>query len=395
MSSRSVVSAFAVLRCTDDRSPRNRRHSVQRWPQALHLVPLHDNTANTALDDRDEFSIEVKDHKGGNITAVAKSTKGFQFSIGIPPDAILLLNLVAILWGSQHAVIKMCVSDVDPSSLSFVRFFLGALLATPAWWYSSRTTVASAKGNAGSKASASDLSMTWRWGFEMGFWMFLGYAFQSIGLAYTTALRSGFLLYLNVKLVPFFAFVLLGRKISVPTWVSAMTALTGTSLLAYDGTSLGFNVGDVWSIAAAAASAMFILRLEVATAAVPNSAALNASCLWVVAIASAFWSASLGLLSMDSVYTTLSSHPLELFYLSAVTTALANWIQTKAQQNVSAERASVIYAMDPVWGALWANVLLGETLTGFGILGASLITAAAATNAFLDLGNSESSSLLK
>jgi drug/metabolite transporter (DMT)-like permease len=199
-------------------------------------------------------------------------------------------------------------------------------------------------------------------------------------------------LYLNVKLVPFFAFVLLGRKISVPTWISAFTALTGTGLLAYDGSSLGLNVGDAWSIAAAAASAMFILRLEAATAAVPNSAALNASCLWVVAVASAFWSASLGLLSIDSIYQTLSSHPLELLYLSAVTTALANWIQTKAQQNVSAERASVIYAMDPVWGACWANVLLGETLTGFGILGASLITAAAATNAFLDLGKSESSS---
>ena len=65
-------------------------------------------------------------------------------------------------------------------------------------------------------------------------------------------------MYLNVKLVPFFAFVLLGRKISVPTWVSAFTALTGTGLLAYDGGSLGLNVGDAWSIAAAAASAMFL-----------------------------------------------------------------------------------------------------------------------------------------
>ena len=94
---------------------------------------------------------------------------------------------------------------------------------------------------------------------------------------------------------------------------------------------------------------------------------------------------------MESVYATISSHPLELFYLSAVTTALANWIQAKAQQKVTAERASVIYAMDPVWGALWANLLLGETLSGLGIVGASLITIAAATNAFLDLGASSKS----
>jgi hypothetical protein len=153
------------------------------------MEPLHDNTANTALDDRNEFFVDLKDHNDRNISAVAKSRPGtgLNFNIGIPPDAILLLNLVAILWGSQHAVIKMCVSDVDPASLSLVRFFLGALLATPTWWYSSRTKVTSAKGNAASNAIESDLYMTWRWGSEMGFWMFLGYAFQSIGLAVSTA----------------------------------------------------------------------------------------------------------------------------------------------------------------------------------------------------------------
>jgi len=193
-------------------------------------------------------------------------------------------------------------------------------------------------------------------------------------------------LYLNVKLVPFFAFVLLGRKISLPTWVSAFTALLGTSLIAYDGTSLALNTGDLWSLAAAAASAMFILRLETASAAVSNAAALNASTLWVVTLASLLWSASLGLVTVDNLIDTLTAHPWELLYLSAVTTALANWIQAKAQRNVTAERASVIYAMDPVWGAIWSNLLLGETLTGFGVIGAGLITIAAATNAFLDLG---------
>jgi drug/metabolite transporter (DMT)-like permease len=41
-----------------------------------------------------------------------------------------------------------------------------------------------------------------------------GYALQAVGLQYTSASRSGFLLYLNVKLVPLFAFILLGRKVT-------------------------------------------------------------------------------------------------------------------------------------------------------------------------------------
>jgi drug/metabolite transporter (DMT)-like permease len=210
------------------------------------------------------------------------------------------------------------------------------------------------------------------------------------------------LLYLNVKFVPFFARILLGRQISIPTWVTAFVAVVGTALLAYDPShaSLDLNVGDAWSIAAAATSAMFILRLEAATKAVSNSAALNASCLWVVTGSSLLWTLGRGMLTTSSIVDTIPhvwenilytmrSHPIELVYLSAVTTALANYIQTRAQRNVSAERASVIYAMDPVYGAFFSFWLLEERLTSTGVMGAGLITLAAATSAFLDLGKSQ------
>lgn len=97
-------------------------------------------------------------------------------------------------------------------------------------------------------------------GAELGLYTTLGFAFQSIGLDTTTASRSAFLLYLNVKFVPFFALLFLGRSITASTWISALLALSGTALLSTDGSPL--NTGDVWCIAAAVASAMFILRLE-------------------------------------------------------------------------------------------------------------------------------------
>mmetsp|Transcript_14946 Transcript_14946/g.22819 ORF Transcript_14946/g.22819 Transcript_14946/m.22819 type:complete len:446 (-) Transcript_14946:73-1410(-) len=343
---------------------------------SLKAVESYDESETNSFFDQTELKRKYADKKELSI---------FE-SIGIPADSVLLLNLVAVIWGSQHAVIKTCVSDIDPSSFSLVRFFLGALIATPGIWSIGNDATKRKLTTAKRKSEYDTLKLTLRWGAEMGLWMFLGYAFQAIGLEYTTAQKSGFLLYLNVKFVPFFAFLLLRRSISLPTWVSAFSAVIGTALLAYDGNSLDLNVGDLWSIAAAAASAMFILRLESASGAVSNSAALNAACLWFVAGASLIWTAQRGQLNVESITDTVSAHPWELFYLSAVTTALANWIQTKAQKNVKAERASVIYAMDPVWGALWANFLLGESLSFYGILGAAIITLAAATNAFLDFG---------
>ena len=60
-----------------------------------------------------------------------------------------------------------------------------------------------------------------------------------------------------------------------------------------------------------------------------------------------------------------------------VTTALTNWLQALGQRSVPAERAAVIYAMDPVYAAGFAFLLLGETLGTAGIAGASIITGAA------------------
>lgn len=363
------------------------------------------------LDDVDEVAVDAQQSTLEAATNTDdKSDTGELKSLfsDIPLTAVALLNIVAIIWGTQHAVTKTVLEDCDPSSFSFARFGLAAGLVLP--YIPSLGPVfdklrmamgGEASGDErGSDSGDADL-IAWRWGLEMGLWMFLGYAFQAVGLLNTTAQRSGFLLYLNVKFVPFFAKILFGRDISIPTWSSAFIALAGTALLSFDGTSAALNVGDAWSIAAAAASAMFILRLESASAAVPDSSALNAACLSVVMVGSLVWtigetytsSAIPDMNFIDACRITLSNvaytvqkHPYALIYLGGVTTALANYIQTKAQKDISAERASIIYAMDPVYGAIFANVLLGESLTSYGMVGAGIITVAAATNAFLDLG---------
>ena len=348
-------------------------------------------------------------------------------------SSIAWLNVVPIIWGTQHAVIKMVVSDSSDTAAPFtlLRFGLAALLASPYLFpggglssslssssslfpnnnppnpttsennHNTTTTTAMERRRIHSKSL-----LPWRWGVEMGVWMFLGFAFQAVGLATTTAQRSGFLLYLNVKLVPFFAKLLYGRSISVGTWVSAFLAFSGTALLTLD-RSMGnglfhWNEGDLWTVAAAASSAMFILRLETASTKVPDSAQLNAICLLVVACLATIWTFMAAATGLDptnhessSSFTVVVSelgrlgmaHPIELLYLGGVATALANFIQAKGQKEVSAERASIIYSLDPVYGAFFSWALLGETLGGApAFVGAGLITVAAVTNAFLDFG---------
>jgi drug/metabolite transporter (DMT)-like permease len=343
--------------------------------------------------------------------------------IANPQFAVLLLNSVAILWGSQHAIIKTVVTDDDTTTSAAVftlcRFALAALVALPAgmsevlWWTKDTSEESSSSASSKELIDSESLTTLVRWGTEMGLWMFLGFAFQAIGLETTTAQKSGFLLYLNVKFVPFFAWLGYGRQISLSTWLSAATAVLGTTLMAGFFTTFGsesaivlsdaqrWNVGDVWSLLAAAASAMFILRLESASQALPQMpAALNAASLVMVTILATSWTflsesgnfEETGTnLDWITLSNTFSQHIWEFLYLGIVTTAVANWIQTSAQRFVSAERASLIYAMDPVYGAAFSYAWLGETLPGVaGWIGATLIATAAASNAWLEWDKTES-----
>lgn len=56
--------------------------------------------------------------------------------------------------------------------------------------------------------------------------------------------------------------------------------------------------------------------------------------------------------------------------------AFASYLQAAGQQSVPPHHAVVIYTLDPVYGALFAWILLGEQLHGLGWLGVGLVVLA-------------------
>ena len=264
----------------------------------------------------------------------------------------LLLNLVTVLWGSQHAIIKLALedggSDTSPAELNLFRFLLAAGVFVPAALVSSLGRGGgAARGEMGAPGEDNGAGRggigdsVYAAGAELGFYTFLGYAMQSIGLQYTSASRSAFLLYLNVKLVPVFALLLYGRAVSPKTWLNVAVALAGTVLLGYDGGEPP-NVGDAWSVSAAAVSALFILRLEGATRA-HDAAPLNAAAMSTVALLCAVWT-----LVADPATPSETWSPALLMYhlpsgvalqatvyLGLITTALTSYLQAYIAYSLS------------------------------------------------------------
>lgn len=248
-----------------------------------------------------------------------------------------LLHAVTLIWGTQHALIKYSLQYSSPELFNFVRFLLAFLTLLPSLVIKSSST----------KVEKTDSildSSLWFAGTELGLWLFLGFALQSIGLETTEANKSGFLLYLNVKFVPLILWLVYGKKISLDTWLSVIAAFAGTLLLSFDMHSYFISEGDIYCILAALASAVFIVRLG--NAAKHFSATLlNVCSLWTVTICSLMW---LGMEHISELYRLNEQWKLIAvlvqqqwwcwLYLGCVTTGLGNWLQTIAQRNISPEK---------------------------------------------------------
>ena len=177
--------------------------------------------------------------------------------------AVSTLAFVTAAWGTQHSVAKAALDSVGDGhalELTAARFVVAALALA--------------------QFRPKD-EETWRWGAELGVWSFLGFALQTVGLETTTATRSAFLLYLNVKFVPLLELAN-GKTLPRGTWLSAFAALSGTLLLAADSDTINgsWAPGDTLSVLAALASACFIIRLEPARgrATTPTTATSSCAC---------------------------------------------------------------------------------------------------------------------
>lgn len=128
-------------------------------------------------------------------TSVATTSSNPSSSSLLP---LFLLNMVTILWGTQHAVIKLILdSDLSPGMTNLARFSLAALLFSP-WTpglqrHPPPLPFTPEEANPGQDNTSDETfdtaraRETWQAGAELGVWMFLGFAFQAVGLGLTTA----------------------------------------------------------------------------------------------------------------------------------------------------------------------------------------------------------------
>eukprot|EP00443_Scrippsiella_acuminata_P031060 CAMPEP_0115209088 /NCGR_PEP_ID=MMETSP0270-20121206/21558_1 /TAXON_ID=71861 /ORGANISM="Scrippsiella trochoidea, Strain CCMP3099" /LENGTH=375 /DNA_ID=CAMNT_0002622715 /DNA_START=105 /DNA_END=1232 /DNA_ORIENTATION=+ len=294
-------------------------------------------------------------------------------------SSVMLLNLVTMLFGSNQVLIKTLETDdavsgaMDSMLCMSLRFGIATLALGAAILacriHASRSSPqpspSSSVALVDSNAGETGLSFV-AGAVELSVWLFLGFVAQAIGLQYTTASAGALLGSLTVVVVPLLS-LLEGRQIVKSTWASVGLALLGTALFvgpgAFDGALEG--VGDGLELASAVLFAVQLWRCEKIARGLPEHRLAELTCLQLALVtllscaclAFEGWSVP-GLL--DTMAAWPASEWMQVAVMGLVTTAFCLWAEAQALRDVDAAPAALIYACEPIWGAIFAFLWRGE-----------------------------------
>ncbi|MBN1140246.1 MAG: DMT family transporter [Deltaproteobacteria bacterium] len=274
--------------------------------------------------------------------------------------ANLLLLVVALIWGSTFVAQRLGTLHVGPFTFNAVRFFLGAAALFPLAW---RTWKQHPPQSVGAAAPLPPLL----WGSALaGLMLFAGINLQQIGLISTTAANAGFITGLYVVMVPMIG-LLFGLRCGPGVWAGALLGVGGLYLMSV---TEGFKLapGDLWILAGAFAWAGHVLVIGWLSPKI-RSFFLAFGQTLVCALLSL--GVALAMEEIDAAGILAAAMP--LLFSGIVTTGVAFTLQVIAQKDSPPAHAALIMQLETVFAALSGWLLLGETMTSRGLLGAALI----------------------
>jgi drug/metabolite transporter (DMT)-like permease len=269
-------------------------------------------------------------------------------------EAALVVN--TLIWGATFVLVKQALHDVSPILFLALRFTLATVVLLALFrgsWSHPRNPRWSLAGGA-----------------IAGAFLFCGYAFQTVGLQFTTAPKSAFLTGLTSVVTPLLAAVVYRKMPRAIEVGGVLLATGGMALMTLPSATLAMNRGDLLTLGCAVCYAAHILTLSrysgqasfelLSTAQLATSALLAWSLFHGMETPHIRWTLGVwGAIVITGVFAT----------------ALAFTFQAWAQRYTTSTRTALIFMLEPVFAWITSYLLTGETLSARAAAGAILILA--------------------
>lgn len=265
------------------------------------------------------------------------------------------LIIATIIFGSTFIGAKVILSDIDPVALTGYRGLITAFILLVYLLLKKQ-----------------NVFLYFKSGFWIGCLIFIAFTAQTVGLAYTSALNSGFITGLFVIFVPIFSCIFLRTSLGYEKWIAIFMALAG--LWCATGGLHNFNLGDFITLAGAAFWGFYVLAVDNVMKKHGNGVLLNFQQFLVLGI--------LSLITMLIFHLPFSIRSVNacymLLYLAIFANLIGYCLQFLGQKHLSPVNVAVVLLLEPVFAAIFAWTLGDEVFTLMKVLGGILIVAAIA-----------------
>lgn len=193
--------------------------------------------------------------------------------------------------------------------------------------------------------------------------------FQIFGLKFTTPSKAGFITTLFIVMVPILELIFFKRSISKKHWFWVVTSLYGTYLIV-GGKLDQINRGDSLILISALFASFHILIIG-------NISRTDIS-LFKLNLFQSYWGCilTMPLILLDPIknFSSITSQAMTgLMSLTFGTTLLAFYFQMRAQKNITASVASLLFLLEAPLAAIFSFYFMNESLSLFQIGGCCLV----------------------
>ena len=264
------------------------------------------------------------------------------------------LLITTMIWGLTFPLQKVSVDFISPSLLIMIRFMIGSF----AIFLIFPKRILSAK---------KDLILA---GIFIGIFLFFGYYFQVVGVIYTSAINSSLITGLYVIISPLLAYVILRERLDLWVGIALILAFGGLVLITGFYQHMQLNLGDFLTVISAISYSFQVVFVDKYSKKFDPIALTFYQVLFVVPLSVLFIPAL-------PVYASFNAWVyFSIFYLSLFATTGAILLQNLGQRGVDSATASMIFALEPVFGVFFSMLVLGESMGFNQVIGSILIIIA-------------------
>lgn len=275
----------------------------------------------------------------------------------------LLLLLVAVSWGSTYLVAKELVTAGTVLALLAVRMLVAA------------GVMAAIAGVRRKRLTRKEVFA----GIPIGMLLAAVFAFETFGIAHTSATNAGLIISLTMVFTPVLESVVLRRRLPAAFFAAAIVAVAGVVLLAGNGTVDPPSLGDLLVLVAAVMRAAHVVSMHKLT----GGKAMDSLHLTTVQLGTcALLFATGSFIYGDSIPHYLAGldprQGVMFLYLVLICTVFAFFVQIWAVRRTSPSRVSLLLGTEPVWAAVIGITIAHDSIGTAGYVGIALILAGTA-----------------